>query len=189
MADFVISVLQILSVLLYSLLLAVPVCAIAWIGSLLRKRISKKWKISWIFSTAISTYVLVLIGVVALFAFPALSVGSVQDTLPADVNEQIIFEGGQAVDAPLSPEASVGNSFVSFLYNALRLLVVALVLTLLLLPLEVLASFASDALEKRKAPFLLQVYVASFVGVLIAFLVLIVFPWLQTGLLYYIFFG
>ena len=75
--------------------------------------------------------------------------------------------------------------------QAIRLLAVSVVLSLLLLPLELAGSFVFDYLGKKTGwPFVARVYAGVFATtVLAAYFAFFVFPFALPGIVYMIFYG
>ena len=87
----------------------------------------------------------------------------------------------------LQPEPM--ESFLSFIYTALKLLFAAVVISFIVLPFEILGTLVFDKLkEKYKLPNLAHTYLATYISTLVAFtLFLVWFQWVFTGLLYLIY--
>ena len=97
-------------------------------------------------------------------------------------------------DPNFLPEFMGFGFFEIFLIIALaifKILVNALILTLLLLPLELLGSFILEKLRGRyKLHPLINTFIAVFAVVLLAsVLYVFLLPWLPTGVLYLIYWG
>ncbi|MBN1940862.1 MAG: hypothetical protein JW772_01635 [Candidatus Diapherotrites archaeon] len=174
--DPIVTVLNIADLLVLTLMIAIPVFIVALVALFLRERISKKFEMSWIKSTLITTYVFVLLISALAYVSPYYSAFS----------ESEIASQEQPVVLATTP----ADVAVAFFLTVLRILVVALLFTLLLLPLQFFATFLMDKLAEKKFPKPAKVFAATYFTCLLALIIMFfVFPWIIPGLMFLFFWG
>lgn len=158
-----------------SFLLSIIVFALVLIGIFIQRKLIKRFKLSWIKSSLISTFIIVLIFVFAMYVFP-LAVGFSQH------DPGILPEGFEMT----------AGEYLFLIGTALfKILSLSFILTVFLLPLQFVGLFAMDFLKKKYSlPFLANVFFAVFCSTLVgAFIVIYLFPWIPTGIVYLLYFA
>lgn len=162
-----------------SAITALPVFILAIIGAALRRKLAGRFRLSWLNSAFLATYILVLIIAFALYFTP------------------LVASLGQGYEVPLPFQEPLGFQALVLLAVPLRLALVCIALALLLMPLELIGSLVSDSLNQRfpKINYYLNSLASVFVAVFIAALLAL---WLLpevfgidaiTGVLYLLFYG
>ncbi len=166
-----------------SLIFSIPVYLIVLIGVFLRRFFEKKYKLNWFKSSLAATYLLMFALPFFLYiSFPAASFGEVT-----------------IGEIPYTARP-IGELVFPIILSFIRLLVVAAVLTLMLLPLEFVGVFIFDKQIKRlalikskkwsKLNYFINLYISVFIlSLFTAFVILFLFPWILPGVIYLIFFG
>ncbi len=157
------------------LFFSIPVFFFVLIALIARRLISKRFNLSWLKSTAIVTFVMLLCLVCAVYAFPLIEAFSVPDyeNIPPEFQE------------PLADQV------LFFFSEILRLVLASAIISLLLFPLILAGSFVFDWISgKTKLPFVIRLFGAVFVSTAIAsYFLFFVFPFALPGILFMIFFG
>lgn len=158
-----------------SAIVSIPVFVFVFVASLARKWLEKKYKWSWIKSSFVTTYFLVFSFVFVLYTFPIV---------------QAFLEAGEETVLPEFAPTPLEIIVPIFLQSA-RLLLVALILTLLLLPLEFVGLYLFEKISQRvRAAFSVRLFLAVFLVTLFTFATVIFFAgWVFSGIIYLIFFG
>lgn len=153
---------------------SIPVFLFTMVAAIARRMTARRFKLSWIASTAIATFFMMLSLTTALYLSPII---------------QAFQEPSYTLPPELEPTLSEKAYFVAL--QTIRLLAVSVVLSLLLLPLELLGSFVFDALSKKTGwPFVVRVYAGVFATTLLAaYFAFFVFPFALAGIIYMIFYG
>ena len=192
MADLLQSLLGIVALLVFLLILAVPGTIAVIAFSRLKGRIAKKFKLSWIKASFISTFIAMFLLVLVLYLIPFLQVLSFtqNDFLPAGMQTQIIEaeNSEELIEQPFQANYFLDLIIFSVI-TILRLLFVALVLSLLLLPLELIGSAIFSKLARKKSANILAFYASTFTAMVVAVIVVFAFPWIPAGLLYFLYFA
>ncbi|MFH1224836.1 MAG: hypothetical protein V1676_03455 [Candidatus Diapherotrites archaeon] len=141
-----------------------------------RSAIARHYKFGWLKSSAITSYLFVLVLVSAAYFYPLLAA---------------MGEGAQTAYPDGLAPAPVENA-AAFALSLIRVAAVAFVITLIIMPLVVLGAVLFDALSKRrkKANRHALVYV-SVLAVTLASCAAVIFllPWVPLGVLYLIFYA
>lgn len=155
-------------------LLSIPVFVFVFIAIFVRRALAKKYKWNWFKSSIITTYFLVFSLVFVLYALPIL---------------QVLTIPGQIVFPEFQP--TILEQFVPLVIQFARLLIVALLLTFLLMPIEFVGLFLFEKIsEKTKHAFSVRLFATVFITMAVVSIVfLFIAPWIVTGILYLIFFG
>ena len=167
---------SILDLLKGSLFLAIPIFLAMLAGKWLREKISKKTKWSWLLSALAATYGIVWVLVLILYFTPFLLA----------LQESGL---GQVPSMFAPPAGAVAASYISGLF---KVTISALVISLLLMPLELIGAFINEFVNRKLpkanplASLFITAYIASFVC---AAIILFIIPEAITGLLFYIYYG
>ena len=150
---------------------------IAFVGvffaSFLHAWLSKKYNLSWLKATIITSYLAIFILIMVLYFAPVISGFS-------DSDQGSIPEFFQSTPA---------DTIVFFVTILLRNAAIALLYAFFVLPLEFLASMVFDFLKEKKTNKWLGVFAAVFVACLATTIVLLfLLPWVLPGLLYLTFY-
>jgi len=176
MMDLVISLLfSLLDFLKGAFIFSIPVFFVTFFGVFLFRFFSKKYSLSWIKASFLSTYITVLLLVFFLYLFPFISA-------LLEINYGVVPE-------------QYGTSAAEWIflgaYTLLRLVLVAIVLALFVLLLEFAGLFVFEALRKRFPTFSYpaSAFVGVFFSTAIASAVILWFPWILSGLIYLMYFA
>ena len=191
MVDFVQTLVEFLVLLVNLLLLAVPLTAIVFAFGKLEGKLEKKFKLSWIKASALSAFAAVFLAILIVYLLPFS--GTMQfssnDNLPAEVTTQVVEDAsGQLVEQQIfgSPLIdALGIALITFL----RLVFISAVLTVLLLPLILLASGVFSKFAKKKSANIPAFYLSSFAGLFMIAVIMLALPWVPAGIAYFIFFS
>lgn len=159
-----------------TLLLSVPVFIIVAPACFLRKRLARKYRLDWLKSTFATSYLLVLLLIFVLYFSPIAGSWG--------------HETMGIYPPAFAPAAWEGLAAAALLF--LRLVFVALVFEIMLLPMEFFGALLFDWLGKRyaKLNYYIRLYAVVFAGTLIsAFLVLFAMKWLPAAVLYMVFYA
>ena len=158
-----------------SLFVSVPVFFIAVLAGMLHSKLSKKLEMSWVKVSFISTYLTVTLLIFFLYYAPLWLV-------PPD------FKGVVPMEFQPSPQALL----LSFASTVLALLLKALVIALLVIPLELFAALVFSWIDKRyeKLHTAVKIFAAVYatVAMVLAF-ILFIAPWLPLALVYFLYGG
>lgn len=167
---------SLLSLLKGGLFVAIPLFFLILIGSALRKRIEKELKWNWVFTAFFATYFICLLGLLAIYFAPGLEA----------LREQTLGE----VPASIAP--SLGTVVMAFFYGVFKVFVSTLVLSLLLMPLELVGlymhTFFAEKLKKAH-PILVLALTTYAISIFSSVVVLFIIPESVTGFIYLLFFG
>ncbi|MFH1256250.1 MAG: hypothetical protein V1494_03060 [Candidatus Diapherotrites archaeon] len=153
---------------------SIPLFIIVLFGMWLKEKLKRKYRLSWVKSVFAATFIICL----ALIAFANL--------------QPWFFALGEQTAGTAPPVIS--ETILDSVFFAAATLVLfflkALVVSLVLLPLEFVGAFVSEAIEKKfKWHSLARLYISVFVMTAIASaLILFAFPWILTGIIYLVFF-
>ena len=164
-----------LTFFLSALILSIPGIILAFFGKIIYSKISEKFSLSWLKGVVATTFILVIFFVFLIYFLP------IADAF-LKVNEGI---------APLVFQEEPLELLLFYIYTLMRLLFAALIITLLLIPLQIIGSLVHDwALNKRKLPILVSLYLTVFSACFIGFVIFItLLQWVFLGLLYLIYFA
>ncbi len=168
-------VFSIIDLLKGAFLLSLPVFLFVFVAVLVRKALEKKYKWNWFKSSIMTTFFLVFSLVFVLYVTPASSV---------------FLSGTQPpILTSLAPTLAqtIGSLFVQFV----RLIVVSILLTFLLMPVEFVGLFLFEQVsQKLKIAYSIRLFITVFLATLVCSVFLIfVMPWIIPGILFLIFFG
>ena|SRR3989338_1344726 len=153
-----------------------PVFIATLIGRLILKKTEKRMKWKWLSNAFAATFALLWIVILALYFYPVLT--SLQET---NVGET------PSVFAP-----SATTLAASYVYGLFRVTVSALVISLLLLPLEFIGLFIFESLLRRfpELPEIANIALACYLtSAISAAIILFIIPEAPTGIFYFIFYG
>ncbi len=178
---------SIIRLLLLSLLLFVPVTVFALIVSFLKKKLQEKYSFSWMYATSISTLILMIVFTVTFYFGFYFSIVS-------EVNLGQIRPELASQEYPLLPQFlfTAESPVISFLFFYLLLflkrIIVALVLTGLILPLQFIGSLVLNYLNQRfeKTNFLIKFGLTCFAVSFLTVLILLLFDWILAGIIYFV---
>ncbi|MBU1120465.1 hypothetical protein KJ660_01160 [Candidatus Micrarchaeota archaeon] len=158
-----------------SFLLSIIVFALVLIGIFIQRKLIKKFKLSWIKSSLISTFIIVFIFVFAMYVFP-LALG---------------FSGTDPGILPQGFEMTATEYLFLIGMALFKVILLSFILTVFLLPLQFVGLFAMDFLKKKYSlPFIANVFFAVFCSTLVgSFIVIYLFPWIPTGIVYLLYFA
>jgi len=121
-----------------------------------RRSLSRQYKWSWFKSSFITTYLLVFSLILVLYLIPIIEV----------VRENPEFGGS----VPVEFQIPVNELFASAVVQIIRLLVVALVLSFMLVPLEFVGLYIHQQIVKKfKFHWAIKLYLAVFLTTLLSF--------------------
>ncbi len=165
--------LAIIELLRLSIITVIPCFVIALGAEQLHSRISKRFSLSWAKSALISTYLAVTLLIIFLYSIPGY-LGWAESPLT-----------GKPIPAELQPTAL--DIAALLLFAIVKILLTALIYSILLLPFIFFATYVLEKLREREKPFpqLVNKFIAVFAAVLLAWIILLfVFPFSAGGLLY-----
>jgi NADH:ubiquinone oxidoreductase subunit 6 (subunit J) len=174
--------------LLTAILLAVPITIVVYVGKFLKAKLQKKYKkLSWIQSAFASVFVITFVLLALLYSYPAISsFGNSNNDLPGTTNFLVPDETSGLVETAVQ-STSLQDSIFSFFLNVGRLLVIAFVVSILIMPFVFIGAFVFESFAKKSKSFLAKTYAAVLVCTIIVWIIMILFPWIQASLLYYVF--
>ncbi|MEK6958022.1 MAG: hypothetical protein AABW99_03530 [archaeon] len=168
--------LSVLDILRGSIVPTIPVFLAVLFASWLRKKIEKETKRSWIATLLASTIIVMYF--ILLFAYFIPYLAALQQS---NVGE---------IPSPFAP--SLAGLVAGFVFGALWVFVVAVVASLILLPLEFVGAFIYEYVSKKlgKQPGWLKLLIATYISVAVASAAIIfIVPWLLPGFLYFLYYG
>jgi len=157
-------------------LLSIPVFILFLIGLFFSKKfLEKKFKLNWMQKTFASSFFVFVLILLVVFVWPAL-------------------EAFLVVDLGVVPEPlrmTLGEFFYLVGSVLIKMLAVAFILSIFILPLAFVGAFAFDVLSKKFKwnkfiNFFLSCFIATAIGY---FIVLFLFPWIIAGVIYWVYFG
>ena|SRR3989344_559703 len=159
-----------------ALVLSIPVFLLVFAGKWLREKIAEKTKWSWLISALASTYCLMWALLLLLYFFPYI----------AALGESNVGE------VPSIFATTAGSLIESYVFGLVKVTISALVVSLLLMPFELIGAFIYEWVNKKlptqKPP--VNLFITSYlVSLVSAAIVLFIIPEAVTGLLFYIYFG
>ena len=158
-----------------SFLVSIIVFVFVFIAIFVRTALAKKYKLNWFKSSILTTYFLVFSLVLVLYIMPVID---------------ILITPATGIILPELQPTPV-ELLIPFVLQFARLLVIALMLTLLLMPLEFIGIFLFEKIsEKFKFAYSIRLFLTVFaVSVFTSAFVLFVAPWSIAGILFLIYFG
>lgn len=149
---------------------SLPFFALAFLGSLLHRRLSGKYKFSWLISAVVTIFVFSFAFAVFAYLYP-------------------LQQGDLGVLPPeLQPDTSDHLGFL--LGSVFKVTLTSAVLTGIFTPFALLGSLIKDRLEKRKYNKYICMYAAVFACSLLgSLLFLFLFGWIMQGMLYLLYFA
>lgn len=164
-----------LTFFLAALILSIPGIILAFFGKIIYSKISEKFDLSWLKGVFATTFILTVVFVFLAYFLPI-----------ADA----FFKVNTGITPSIFQEEPL-ELLLFYIYTIMRLLFAALIITLLLIPLQIIGSLVYDwALNKRKLPILVSLYLTVFSVCFIGFVIfLTMFQWVFLGLLYLIYFA
>jgi len=166
---------SIFNLLKTSLFVAIPVFVLALATSAIQSRLSKKFGLSWVKTSFISTYLLITLLIFFLYFFPLL-------LIPANLKGVV----------PVEFQPSAQSVLFYNLFTVISLLIKSLIVTLLVIPLELLTAILFSLIDKKfeAVPRLAKFFAAIYaVVVLVIALVLFLFPWVLLAMVMMIYGG
>jgi hypothetical protein len=173
--DFFEILLSIVSLIKGAFILSIPVFFIVLIASFLRKKIENYFKLQWFSSALITTIIFFLAIVSILYYFPFL----------------LALNESRLGILPIEFQPTFFESFSAFLLSLIHVIIVAIVLTVLIIPIEFFGLFLTEALEQKfKLNKLINLFVTVFcLTTIVSSIILFVFPWIVSGMIYFIYFS
>ncbi|MDD5148821.1 MAG: hypothetical protein PHH08_05150 [Candidatus ainarchaeum sp.] len=166
----------IIDLLRIALILAVPLFLASIPVFFFKNRVSKKFSLNWIQSAVLTTYVAVTIILIFLYLWPYC----------LGFAESIVAHQTPPSMLAMTP----ADLALAVIFTILKILSSALVLTILLLPLEFFAEFVSDRLKEKKLPAPAKTFIGAYcTSLLVTIIILFVFPWIANGVIYLIYWG
>ena len=156
-------------------IVSVPAFCGVLLGKELKKAIEKKIKGSWLKSAFIVTYIFSFVIVFLLYVFPLISASS-------ELSQRFVPE-------ELNP--TLTDSIIAVGWALIKILFAAFVIAIFLVLLEFVGLYVFEWLEKKyKLNYFAGLFVGVFAASLVALIiVLFLFPWTLTGLIYLIYFA
>ena len=166
----------ILDILRIALIFSIPLFIAAIPSLALKNLLAKKYNLNWIQSALLATYLALTAILIFLYLLPYYF-----GFIASEIAKQT---------APVLLELSLLDMVSAVFFTIIRLLGTGLLLTILVLPLEFLAEYFSDLLKEKKIPGLLQKFIVSYcISLVVTIIILFVFPWIWTGIIYLIYWG
>ena len=164
-------------------LLSLPVFVLVLIGQRLKREIDRRWKLSWVQSTLLTTYIIATLLILVLyFGVYAYSLQFYSSTNPPEAIQPV-------------PEFVLMESLLFVGFGLAKKLVAGLAVSLMILPLAVIGSVVLERLEardkgrrkkERSSPWL-KLFGAVFVATLLAYIVVLIFDFIPVGVVYLVF--
>ncbi|MDD5163658.1 MAG: hypothetical protein PHD95_05635 [Candidatus ainarchaeum sp.] len=168
--------LGIIDLLRIALIIAIPLFLVSIPALFFKNWLVKKFSLNWIQSALIATYLAVTIILIFLYVFPYY-LGFSESILAKQIPPGMLA---------ITP----ADIAVAIFLTILKILVNALILTIIVLPLEFFAEFASDKLKEKKFPQLAKNFVIAYcTGLLVTIIILFVFPWIINGIVFLLYWG
>jgi hypothetical protein len=157
-----------------SFVVSLVVFLFALLALIVRRKIAKRFNLSWVKSTVIVLFVLLFCTVFSVYFFPwSQTLNVPRQSVPQEFEDSL--------------QSQVGFLFVVLL----RLLIVSFVLTLLVFPSVLVGSFLLEWFStKTRLPFVARFFAATFISTaLVSYVLLFLAPFILPGVLFMIFFG
>ena len=158
-----------------TVIIAIPVFIIALLALEARKALEKKFSLSWIQGAIVTTYLAVTIILIFLYLVPYYLAWQ-----ESEIAKQT---------APSILALTTADIATAIIFAAAKILASAVVLTILLLPLEFFAAFVSDKLKEKKIPGIGKTFIAAYCSCALAAIIAFAFPWIIVGIFYMIYWG
>ena len=170
-----IGLLSVIDLLKITLIISIPVFLLVIAGIFLRKKIINRFKMSWIKASFIATYIMFLVLLFFVYFLPG----------------ALVFFGTDPNILPEEMRLTLMENTLVVLGMVFKMLLNALIFTVILTPLELIASGVAGKLEaKYKRHWLINTFAGVFAAVLAATtLVVFLFPWAPAGVYYLIYWG
>ncbi len=155
-----------------ALVVAVPGFVLTLVGQWLFKKMRKRFGLNWVQAAFVSTFIITLAIVFLLYLFPYYLA---------------VIETKPIADLPIAEvQVTFVDHGIAFFSTIVKNLLTGLVFTILLLPLIFFGSFVSEKIdEKKKLHPLANTFAAVYcTALLIWIIILFVFPWALSGLVY-----
>ncbi|AJF60211.1 MAG: hypothetical protein J4224_01585 [Candidatus Diapherotrites archaeon] len=169
-----VTVFSLIDLLKGSFISSVPVFIFVFFASKVRRAIAGKYKWSWFKSGFITTYLLIFSLILVLYLQPALP----------------LLQSDPFGETPVEFQTPVLELLLIALIQLVRLLVVALVLSFIVLPLEFIGLFLHEKIKKSfKFHWALKLYLTVFIVTLLASIFVLFFAqWIISGTLAFIYY-
>jgi len=160
-----------------ALIAAIPCFAIVLAAEQLHKKAAQRFKLSWAQATLFSTYLIVTLLIMVLYALP-FYLGWLESPLSR-----------QPIPVELQP--TLFEVATAALFSIAKILISGAIFTVLLLPFAFFATYVLEKIaEKKRLPAFANKFVAVFAACLLAWLLLLfVFPFAFGGLVYLVYWG
>ncbi len=159
-----------------SFFVSVPLFFIIFVLTFVHSFFVKKFKLSWLKSTFLLSYVVFFI-LLILFYFGPFQSALGETTFTVFPEE-------------LKPQFQ--NILGFYVFTVFRLLLIALALTIMAIPFALFGSLILSFLKKRYSsqPFSAQLFVTVFLtSIVLSFFLLFLAPWINLGIFYLVYFG
>lgn len=157
--------------LLNAFLFSVPLFFLVLIGGFFSKKLFREKKTAWVKSALIVSFVFCIVFSAALYLLP------------------VFFSSGAGQKLPDELKPDFFESLSVFFNGVLKVFLNALVFLVLLLPFLFLGFALFRFFELKSKSFLFSSYIAVFVCLIIALMILLAFPELFAGLIYLVYFA
>lgn len=170
------TIFSIIDLLRMTLILAIPAFIIVYLGSYLHRFLIKRYKLSWAASSFAATYLVVTLLIFLLYVVPY-ALAFFESPMPG-------------MPTPELWQITIFDIALASLLSVIKIIITGLVCTILVFPLLFLGTFVTDWLQQRyaKLPDYAILFAATYVSSLIALIILLSFPFIFGGLLYFIYF-
>lgn len=172
---FLLAFFSLLDLLKGSVIFSIPVFVFVFTAIFVRKSLAKKYKWAWFKSSIVTTYFLVFSLVLVIYVLPIV-----------DVNNSV-------QNYPILPELAPTPLEIAtpIILQFFRLLVVALILTFILMPLEFVGLFLFEKIsQKIKAAYSVHIFLTVLASTFFSLaIILFLMPWIVSGIIFLIFFG
>ncbi|HZX20056.1 MAG TPA: hypothetical protein VFF13_03515 [archaeon] len=159
-----------------SLIAVIPVFILIVIGQVLRKKIQRETKWSWFVTGFITTFLMMFLIFLFLYFFPFIVANA----------EQALGE----IPSTFAPETS--NIIASFAFGVFKAFIVAIVTTIILMPLEFIGLYFHEVVSKKlgKTNSWVKLFVTAYISTVFSAAILIfLLPSLIPGILFFLYFG
>lgn len=153
-------------------LISLPVFAVVFIAVLLHRKISQKYKYKWFQASLLTTYLMLLVLIFFLYAFPFVSA---------------YLSAGSSNPPDFPPTLFDQLAFISM--SLIKVIFSAFVLTFLLMPVEFLGVFFIEKIRKKKLHDFFNIFLAVYACTCFTAFVFLAFPQILRALIFLIFWG
>ncbi|MCR4368658.1 MAG: hypothetical protein NUV67_02000 [archaeon] len=171
--------LSLLGLLWGSITVAIPLFVLVVIGKILREKIAEKTQRSWLVTAFISTFLLTFVLFLAAYFFPFL-----------------LSSQAEAVgELPSIFAPSATDILISYIYGILKAAITALVVSLLLMPLEFVGAYVHSVVCEKTAPKkknagILQLALTSYaMAVFSSAMLIFIVPEAIPGIFFFLYYG